>query len=378
MSVELPDPKAVAREEAERISKNRDAYLKWPLERVLADSPFTDREQLLAGLDAFHRERMAKIPSAQKYPEAKAWVDHTLAVEREVKQLAGLSDRDMAMLRSMGDYCRFRGFARVAPAAEKCRVAYVPESDHGRIHFKNVDDPNTHWKPEGKPTNRFLDRNQTLWSDGVGSGLHMDDEPAEIFPLPVRNMYRHYCDDVPSSVEFLTRYSPFWGSGNMLLHDSKKRSVAIEKCSHNFIEVFYPGPDGVSHISGMTCRDPKSPQGRYQRKQRQKYLKLFGLNDENCADNTFWNFCEQLEVKLAASLQALSKPAKLDDLIRIFTRPWPEGLNKSGARIHPKQTLTSWTLISYFLLPDKGIMHRWQRGPLPECKFPDKPEVFTF
>jgi hypothetical protein len=378
-SVKLPDPKALAREEAARIRKSRDEHLKWPLDRILADSPFADREQLLSGLEAFHRERMEKVPPARKYPESKVWVDHILTVDREVKQLAGLSDRDMALLRSLNDYCRFRGFARMrAPSVEKCRVAYIPESDHGRIHFKNVDDPNTYWKPEPRPTWLFSQKGQTLWSDGVGSGLHLDDEPSEIFPLLPTVMFRHYCDDVPSSVEFLTRYSPFWGNANVILHDSKKRSAAIEKCSRNFIEVFPPDSEGRNHISGMTCRDPNSPQGRYQRAQRQKYLKQFGLTDENCADGTFWDLCAKLEGKLARGLESLSKPAKLDELIRLFTGPWPEGLNKAGAQIHPKQGLRSWTLISYCVLPDEGKLRRWQRSALPECKFPDKPEIFTF
>lgn len=378
MSQQTPDPIETAQQEAERINADREAALVAPLERVLADAPFLDRGTLLSGLDAFHQERMERIPSPAKYPESPPWVEFVLAVDREVQALAGLSDAQMAQLRSLHHYLTFRGHGGASPASdEKCRVAYVPESDHGRLHFKNLDDPATWYKPEGKPKWLFPVEGQTLWSDGVGSGLHLDDEPEEIFPLPVMQMFGIYGDDVPSAVEFLTRYSPFWGRCNLLLHDSRKRSVAIEKCSYNFIEVFEPGPDGVSHISGMTCRDPDSPLGRYQRTQRQKYLDLFG-RPADCADNAFWDLARQFEEKLASRLAGMGRPAKLDDLIRLFTTPWPEGLNKTGQRIHPEQGLIGYTLITCGKLLDEGKLLRWQRTALPELKYPDKPEVFEF
>ncbi|OGV62027.1 MAG: hypothetical protein A2498_01710 [Lentisphaerae bacterium RIFOXYC12_FULL_60_16] len=374
----LPNPVETARREVATIQANPDACLKWPLDRIIADSPFLDRETLLAGLEAFRKERMAKIPSATTYPESVAWVDYVLTVDREVQRAMGFGDREMALYRDLRDYIMFRGMARVAPpAVEKCRVAYVPDSDHGELHMKNVDDPNTYWKPEGKPTWLFQQKDQTLFTDGVGNGLHMDDEPPELFPLPARNMMLYYCDDVPSGVEFLTRYKYFWGNGNYLLHDTRKRSAAIEKASRNYVEVFYPGPDGRSHISGMTCRDPKSPQGAYQRAQRRKYLKLFNLPDDG-PDMCFWNACEKFEAKLANGLKDLGTPAKMDNLIRLFTRPWPEGLNKSGLRVHPDQGLLGYTLISYVIIYGEQRMLRWQRSALPECRYPDVPEEFRF
>jgi len=376
--IKLPDYKEVAQKEAEQIKSNKDAFLRWPLERILMDSPFVREQDLLEGLEKFHKERMEKVPSPVKYPESKVWVEYIIKRDNELRKITGMNHREMAIYRSLHDYCRFRGFVKVAPVTEKCRVAYIPESDYGRIHIKNVDDPNIHWKPETEPRWLYSVKGQTLWSDGVGSGLHIDDEPEEIFPLSPREMFRYYADDVPSAVDFLTRYSPFWGSGNLLLHDSKKRSVAIEKCSYNFIEVFYPDSNGCSYISGMVCRDPDSPQGRYQRSQRMKYMKLFGLTEENSADMTFWNICEQFEVKLSTFIKTLSLPAKLEDVVRLFTKPWPEGLCKTGQKFHPKQSLTAYTLITYTMLPDVGKLYRWQRGPLPECKYPEEPEVFSF
>jgi len=58
--------------------------------------------------------------------------------------------------------------------------------------------------------------------DGVGSGMHIDDEPDEIFPLPVHRMVKTHCNDVPGAVDFLTRYGTFWSGSNLLVRDAKK------------------------------------------------------------------------------------------------------------------------------------------------------------
>mgnify|MGYP001586483709 CR=1 FL=1 len=378
MNVRLPNALETAQREAAAVNAHRDEYLAWPLDRIIADSPFVERARLVAGLEAFHRERMARIPPASRYPEAVPWVDYVIRVDRELQRLTGMSGLDMALYRSLHAYVLFRGFYRLAPpSVEKCRVAYVPDSDHGQIHIKNVDDPNTYWKPEARPAWLFPQPEQTLFSDGVGNGLHMDDEPAEIFPLPVMQMYPLYSGDVPGAVGFLRRYSPFWGRANLLLHDRQKRAAAIEKCSFNFFEVFEPGPDGAIHISGMTCRDPNSPQGRFQRAQREKYLRLFGLPPDG-PDSAFWAICRQCEEKLAGGLCALGRPAQLESLLQLFTRPWPAGLNKTGQRIHKDQGLLGYTLISYAILYDEKRLLRWQRSALPECRYPDSPEEFSW
>jgi hypothetical protein len=378
MTVHIPDPAETARREAEAIARNREARLVFPLQRVLADAPYLDPDAILNGLVAYHREAMAKVPSFTRYPEARPWVDYVLAVDRELKALAGLSELELAVLRSLHNYLAFRGLGLAAPAGdEKCRVAYLPETDHGRLHIKNVDDPATHWKPEVAPRWEFVRKETPLFADGVGSGLHLDDEPAELFPLPVKAlMFREYADDVPSAVEFLTRYSPFWARANLLLHDTKKRSVAIEKCSYNFIEVFEPGADGRSHISGMTCRDPDSPQGRYQKAQREKYRRLYRQPLDG-PDMAFWNGAKRFEDKLTAGLAGLGPAAKLDEAIRLFTTAWPEGLRKDGLRLHPQQGLIGYTLMSYAALPDEGRFLRWQRTANPELAWPAAPESFT-
>jgi hypothetical protein len=367
-----------AKHEAERLSKGRAQFVDGPLERALADTPYVDRNTLLAGLDAFHVERMEKVPSFTTYPEAKPWVEHVLAVEKALRA-NGLATRDLAVTQSLGHYLAFRGYIAAQPiTSEKCRVAFDPNTDQGVLHIKNVDDPDTYWKPSEpmaatapwvEPKEKFL-----VW-DGVGSGMHIDDEPEEIFPISAREMYRHYVDDVPSVVEFLTRYKVFWGGQNVVIHDAKHRSVAIEKASYNHIEVFYPDSTGRSWCSGMATRDPNSPQGKYHRAKRNQYLELFNQPKDG-PDQTFWNVCDAGEKKLG---DLMRKPGqlKIDEVFELYTTPFPKGLNKTGTLFHPKQsygeyTLTTWATVS---TPTKVTRYRWQRGAKPEVKYPDKPEI---
>jgi hypothetical protein len=386
----------VARQQAEQFRTNREYLLEAPLARVLNDSPFVDRESLLAGLVDFHRERMARVPSATKYPEMKPWVEHVVAVDREFRRLAGLTDSEMALHRSLGHYLTFRGFVNARPSAggagaaggsgrvpaappvqvERCRIVYLPDSDHGQMHIKNVDDPCTHWKELQPPPKEMPWGNPNVVQDGVGSGLHIDDEPEEIFPIDARSMMPHHADDVPGAVEFLTRYKPFWGGGNLVIRDRQKRSAAFEKCSYNFIEVFHPGPNGASHCSGMACRDPHSPQGKYQRAKRQQYLTLFGQPADG-PDQAFWDACDRAERKLADGVQKLGRPAKSDQLIKLFTTPWPEGLNKAGAKLHPMMTVAEYTLLIHCGFLDEKRYLRWQRDPVT-LEMQKQPDVYQF
>ena len=376
MAPSLPDPKKAARAEADRIAAHREHALEAPLTRTLADAPHVDRDSLLAGLTEFHLERMARTPSYTTYPEARPWVEHIRAVDAELQKLAGLTDEQMAVYRSLGHYVTFRGFASARPImTEKCRVAYLPETDRSEMHIKNVDDPATYWKkrPPAK-TAQWSPRSGLVW-DGVGSGLHIDDEPDEIFPLPVPTMCHAYCDDVPGAVDFLSRYTPFWGGQNIVLHDAQMRSVAIEKCSYNFIEVFEPTVRGRSHCSGMACRDPKSPQGKYQREKRQQYLKLFNQPDDG-PDMSFWNACDTAEHMLA-ELMMQDRLITADEVFELFVTPFPEGLNKNGFKFHPNQAYIEYTLITHGSLrtDDTVTSFNWQREDDGSLAWPTEPDV---
>ncbi|OGV86257.1 MAG: hypothetical protein A2340_01425 [Lentisphaerae bacterium RIFOXYB12_FULL_60_10] len=187
-------------------------------------------------------------------------------------------------------------------------------------------------------------------------------------------MMPHYTRDVPGGVEFLTRYCPFWGRCNLILFDDTLRSVAIEKCSFKYIDVFHPGPDGRSHISGMTCRDNNTTQGRHQQAMRESYLKLFNLPQDG-PDMCFWNACRKFETKLARELTQLGTNAHYDDLLRLFLAPWPKGLNKWGLRVHPDAGLVGYTLQTHVLLLREKTYLRWQRSE-DGTRYPAEPETY--
>ena len=377
MSVALPDARTVARQEAEAIRSAGYDVFERMVQRVMFNAPWLEPEGLLDGLAAFHAERMAKVPSSATYPESPPWVEHVVAMDRELQGFLGLTPRQIAIYRSLSEFLMFRGFARAATrGAEKCRVVYIPETDHGQMHFKNVDDPvPPSWRPRRTRPDALPCSEELVW-DGVGSGLHLDDEPDEIFPLPITRMYRHYADDVPSAVEFLRRYSKFFGGGNFVLHDRQKRSVAIEKCSRNFIEVFPPDPvSGFTHCSGMVCRDVDSSQHRYQKAMRDRYRSLFGLAQDG-PDATYWNACSRAEEMLVDGMRSMGKTPRCDEVFRLFITPWPEGLNKPGVKIHPDQTVEEYTLVSHGTLIDERVYYRWERDE--SLRFPTEPEIYQY
>ncbi len=374
MQPTLPDPHAVAKNLADYINAHRAEVLEVPIDRIIADSPQLDRAELLQGIEAFHAERMGRVPSASNYPESPLWVAQALAVDRELKSLANLSDREMAIFRSLSLYTTFRGMRRCAAVDEKCRLAYLPDSDRGPISIGNTDDPLTHWKPAPPP--KQFPVTGKISAGGVGSGLHIDEEPDDLFPLPVMEMLAHYADDTPSAVEFLTRYTPFWGRCNILVFDDQQQSAAIEKCSFKYIDVFPPDKDGRSHVSGMTCRDNTTQQGRHQEAMRLEYLDLFNLPHDG-PDMAFWNASRGLEKKLDEALKKLGTLPKLDDLLRLFLTRYPEGLNKWGLKPHPDLNLVGFTLQTHVLLLREKTYLRWQRSEDGKS-YPSEPEVFRF
>lgn len=372
--VDLGNPEAVARKEAEHLSRARQELLSGPIDRVLRESPFVKREALLAGIQAFHTERMERIPDATQYPESLPWIQHIQAVDAALQTLAGLSDLELAIYRSFHDFIRFRGYrqAAVFPPVmqEKCRVVYLPETDCGTVHAKNVDDPPTFWQPQGPEQ---AGPNPGLCLDGTGSGLHIDDEPNELFPLPVRRMVPFYTDETPGALQFLERYSSFWGGANLVVFDRQKRSAAVEKCSYNYFEVFMPDACGGSHCSGMVCRNPHSPQGVYQRQKREDFLRLYKRSLTDGAEIQFWEACQQAERMLADFMNQSS--VHLADLEQLLTTRWPEGLNKENICFDGGK-VGEYTLITRVALIEKNKIRRWQRST--DLVYPITPECFSF
>ncbi|HPP67257.1 MAG TPA: hypothetical protein PKX05_05010, partial [bacterium] len=190
----IPDPLKDAKEEAERIKTNKFQYLTSPIKRIILDAPWIDEKELLVEVGNYYKESMSRIPSFAKYPEAKPWVEYIIKRDKEVMELANLTEKEMGVLRVMNNYLTFRGYKNFGikkrkSSSEKCRIAFLPETDMGPMHIKNLDDPIESWQP-GPPLPARAPISSAPWYhqnfiiDGVGSGLHIDDEPPEIFPLP--------------------------------------------------------------------------------------------------------------------------------------------------------------------------------------------------
>jgi len=387
-TVSVPDPVAAARQTAAGIATDRNGYLDATIGRILRDAPWVDHTAVLHGIAAYHRDAMGRIPPAARYPEAAPWVEYMLAYERELRSAAHLDDAEIGLAMNLNAYLMFRGYRQCGarlhrpPQAEKCRVAVVPATDEGALWIKNVDDPPNHWHPEpplpaSQPRRAWSWHRTPVHTDGVGSGLHLDDEPAEIFPLPVLQMWPHHAGDSPGVVEFLRRYSPFWSGANLVVADHQGRTVAIEKCSRGHFETFGPDPEcGFTHISGMVCRDPASPQGRYQQAKRAEYRRLFNLPDDG-PDAEFWGRCDAAERRLVDGLRRLGPKPRAEDVIRLFWTPYPNGLCKDGRRFHADAGHTEYTLITHAVLIDRRQVRRWQRSQ--DCQtWPEQPEICQY
>ncbi len=381
-----PDARADGEAEAARLTRagwTPDVLI----DRTAADAPALDRRRLLAGVTAFHQERMTRTPDPARYPESTRWVDYVRQRDQAVQDRTGMSAEDLAVLRSLNPYMAFRGWqeqqtlargAQPTPTTERCRVVYLADSTLGETHFKNVDDPLAGFEP--RPAPRGLDRPPLVYS-GVGSGLHLDTEPDELFPLSPLQMMLHETEDAPGAVAFLGRYRSFWGGCNIVVYDRAKRAAAIEKTSYCHMDVYEQNAAGSVHVSGMVCRDAANAHGRHQTAMRQRYMTMFGLPEDG-PDRAFWDACDRAERMLADALNdtghaADGGPIDARAVWRLLTTPWPEGLSKEGAALHPDQAVREYTLASYAFYWEKQRMLRLQRDP-QTGNMPEAEEVYQF
>jgi hypothetical protein len=303
-----------------------------------------------------------------------------------LQRLTGFNELELAWVVSFGRYMMFRGYRRHkmkqdAPRIEKCRVAFLADTDRGPLHIKNVDDPLDNWRP-APPLPSSCPKGEFWWdaveyvADGTGSGLHIDDEPAEIFPLPLFAMAGQHAHDAQGLADFLRRYSPFWGGGNLLVYDRGMSCLAIEKTSHNHFAAYLSDADGHNHISGMTCRDTESAQARYVAARRQEYLRIYDLSDDG-PDARFWRHADELEARLGAALASLGKRPRFEDVVELFLRPWPDGLRETGVKMHPDQGVIGYTHYTRAtLLAERSHFH-WQLSA-DGRSFDQKPQICRY
>ena len=72
--------------------------------------------------------------------------------------------------------------------------------------------------------------NEHLFWVGVSCGIWYDEEPREIFPLPIDKRVARYCRSTEEAVELLTRYTHSRGPGNSLLATAAGSHWSSEAC----------------------------------------------------------------------------------------------------------------------------------------------------
>jgi hypothetical protein len=339
------------------------------------------KEAVIEKVIAFHRERLDAVPDLTVYPELRGMRD--LHDEEERGMLDGGADDALIALSKTFNFWRDvrlqqeTGKAFYAmPLPEKCRVLFVPDSDQGALHLKNTDDPLTYWKPMAPtPPNTSWPFDHPLGSDGVGSGLHIDEVPPEIFPVNVHELWREHCGTVDEATELLTRYNYFWGHCNIIIYDRQGNSAAIEKTRCR-IAVRRPNAQGINFINGMGALDRDL--AAFIKGQRQKYLDQRGEMWDESPEGCFFTTCENKWKNMARYVDELSLNPTYDNAKTLMEQRDPSGpMCLTGEKSHPDLPVGGCTLIMEIWMLDQKKVHRRQwRGDVPA--FLDTPEIVQY
>ena len=256
-------------------------------------------------------------------------------------------------------------------AEEKCRCAYVPESDVGPLAISNTDDPIRGFQP-APPFVAPDEDGVNVYMAGVGSGLHFDEEPPGFFPvdqgamLTVASRVAH---GVTEAVEMLETLSPNWGRQNLLLVDAAKCSASIDKCSFNRFAAKVNKKPLIEHVSGMVCRDRSYRD--YQRSLRQAYLDSVEGNWDGC-EGRFWEEADRKESRLTDGLGKLKGNPTYDGVRALFnSHERPGHLCKHGEPVKEGDPNPSFTLQKHIHIFDRQEYHRWQwdvARNIPACQ----------
>ena len=349
--------------------------------RLLARQTGRPAEMLTQQVTAFDQQRLVAVPDLNRYPELRDHPDRILAEDRGMIE-GGVSRELIALDRTLRFFMHTRLFEETGLAfdidgnIEECRSVYFPHTAEGAIHAKNVDGP----MPAGYAPMAPIPHGtpwpfpHALFVDGVGSGLHIDEAPPEIFPVNVTALVYEHCATVPAATELLTRYNYFWGHGNLLVHDQHGNSVAFEKTQCR-VATRGPNANGVNFISGMGALDPGIH--AHQTQMRQKYLDQVGA-DWDGPEGCFWRESAQTYLNLATAVDELPDQPTLDEITEVMQRHEPGGpLCYIGERSHPDQPDACWTVTMYLFLMDR------QRCIRRQCRegqpaYLDQPEIIQY
>ena len=322
--------------------------------------------EVIQRIVTFHRRRCDAVPDAGRYPEIHEEREILLERYRGMAE-GGMSAETIALAESTWfwrDYSlpaeERKSFYRLATEKklrERCRIVYLPHSDKGPLHTKNVDDPLDTWKPQPPTKDPGPWPHSPLFYDGVGSGLHLDDIPPEIFPVDGIAIASRRATTIEEATEFLSRYIYFWGGGNLLVHDEKGNSMAFDKASRCRLAMRKPLANGVNFINGMGAFDPGI--AAFIDGQRAQYLRETGQDDQS-VEAAYWRLCKGVDRNMARYMNELARKPTLENLRAIMDKRDPDGpMCKSGVPCHPDQRPVEATLQQRLYFLDKKLM--WVR-----------------
>lgn len=243
--------------------------------------PGMAREEIGKILAKSNQDRLDAAPDFAKYPEARGIRELLVAAQRGLKDGAGLDDTQSAMTADgLFYYHRFVTSGKhKARHKANCSVVYFPTSDHGALISSNLD-TDIH-EPYTDPV--WPQLNEHLLTGSVSSGVFLDEESPEIFPLPVYSIVARYCRTTAEAVEIYTRYNNFWGPCNSLVVDRHHDVAMIEKTACRI--AVRRSTDGFGYVTAMTQEDPGLH--KFVNERRIASLTTRGLPNP-CADTRYW------------------------------------------------------------------------------------------
>ena len=346
--------------------------------RETADALGGTEEEVVGRVAAFHQERLDAVPDLTRYPELRGERDLLLERYRGMAD-AGLSEDMIALAESLVFWQDYRlpveegrSFYRLATErklSERCRVVYIPESDRGGLHAKNIDAPLMGWVPQPPTTSPGPWPYPPLMLDGAGSGLHIDEIPPEIFPADALVLCPKHCTTASEATDFLIRYCYFWGGSNRLVHDDKGNSTAFEKTSRCRVATRGPDRNGINYVTGMGAVDQELAE--FIDRQRELYLRETE-QDDDCYEATYWRRCKGQFRSMARYMEELSQNPTTEKLIEVLVKRDPDGpLCKAGIPCHPDEATPEATLLQRVMfLDEKKVMLRQWRGDTPVWEDP--------
>jgi len=264
--------------------------------------------------------------------------------------------------------------------ADACTAVWFEDSPDGPINGKNLDtSPNQrmgpyipHHIPHGEPI-----RGVRLMGTGSAPVLY-DEEPEEIFPVHIDDIYPEDVRTVKDYVEFRYRYRQFCGSGNAVYVDEEGNSVAIE---HSNCRMGWRYPtNGISAVTAIAYATPEMKAFKLERDRLS--LEKRGWTEE-CPDWVYWRGCDARYERLLKLVEEEGKRGPtLEGMARMLLdpdAPVPERISTANEEFWPGLNSNFWTVYTWAAVvfgPNRRT-YRWAQplepaGPI----FKLNPELF--